>query len=424
MSETTESGCEEAPRSKGYFLFLFVFLCLMEIFDTYTTNLPNLIVSKVQEEFLGLGEEAEGIMALVVGLASIGMLFVVVNQFLADIFGRKIFLFITMFGMGLASVFMFLSKTIYQYGISLFLLYIFFSSDIWTIYISEECAKERRGINLNLVLIFGVLGVALVTLSRWLFLPETGDTNWRGMTYIAFLAIPLSLLVIGIKETRKFEELKRIKKSEKFQFKESFKKILKPFNKKYRQIFIPLLVMSFVQGLNYTFIQLGEDFINGYLTEGQVNWVITGMGVAAIAGYLITGYVSDRKGRKPLFLVYSIMLPVSIAIAVWGARIPSLSFISLLIGGSLASLSYWSLGVVNRLVSIEILPTDVRGTGTSIRSVLTALGTILGGLFCSKLFPIIQQGPTFFLFSLLLLINIPLILIFIKETKSKELELS
>jgi len=79
---------------------------------------------------------------------------------------------------------------------------------------------------------------------------------------------------------------------------------------------------------------------------------------------------------------------------------------------------------VNRLVAIEILPTDVRGTGTSIRSVLTALGTILGGIFSYKLFPLIQQGPTFFLFSLLLLLNIPLVLIFIKETKSKELELS
>jgi MFS family permease len=410
-------------RSKGYFLFLFIFLCFMEIFDTYTTQFQNVVSSAVAHDFLSGSPDPTAAMALVFGIASIGMLFVVVNQMLADIFGRRIFLFITMFGMGVASIFIYLSQNIIQYTIALFFLYIFFSSDIWTIYISEECAKERRGLNLNLVLVFGVIGVGLVMLSRWIFLPEDGATNWKGMTFIAFLAIPLSFLVIWIKETRKFEELKK-EKPRKLTPKESFQKLLKPFSKKYRKSYIPIIIMSFIQGLNYTFIQTGETFINEYLTEGQVNWVVTAMGGAAIVGYLVTGFISDAKGRKPLFLIYSIVLPGSIALCVFGANIPSIAFISLLIGASLASLSYWSLGVVNRLVSIEILPTDVRGTGTAIRSVMTALGTILAGVMNFYLFPILKNGPTFFLYSLLLLINIPLILIFIKETKSKELELS
>jgi MFS family permease len=395
----------------------------MEIFDTYTTLFPNVIMSKVQGEFLKEYSNASAVMAFVVGLASIGMLFVIVNQFLADIFGRRIFLFITMFGMGAASLGMFFSQTLIQYGISLFFLYIFFSSDIWTIYISEECAKDRRGINLNLVLVFGVIGVGLVTIARWIFLPEEGVQNWRGMTYIAFLAMPVSLLVLRIKETRKFKELKKTRTTRATP-KENFQKILKPFGKKYRRAFIPLLVMSFISGLNYTFIQLGEIFVSDNLAnEAQVNWVITVMGVASIAGYLITGFISDKKGRKPLLLIYSVLLPAGISLSVFGIRIPSLSFIALLIGAGISSLSYWSLGVVNRLVSIEILPTDVRGTGTAIRSVITALGTILGNFISYRLFPIIAEGPTFFLFSVLLLINVPLILIFIKETKSKELEL-
>ncbi len=424
MTESFEPNCDEPKRSKGYFLFLFIFLCLMEIFDTYTTLFPNVIGSEVQDDFLSGFSNPSAVMALVVGLASIGMLFVIINQVLADIFGRRIFLFITMFGMGIASLCMYFSQNIYQYAIALFFLYIFFSSDIWTIYISEECAKERRGINLNLVLIFGVIGVGLVTVSRWLFLPEFGPSNWRGMTYIAFLAIPVSFLVFGLKETRKFEELKRVK-TQKLTPKDTFQKIIKPFGKKYRRAFLPLLVMSFISGLNYTFIQLGEIFVSDNLADnGQVNWVVTSMGVAAIAGYLITGFISDRKGRKPLMLIYSILLPASIALCVFGVLIPSLAFPALLIGAGLASLTYWSLGVVNRLVSIEILPTDVRGTGTAIRSVITALGTILGNFIHYKLFPLIGEGYTFFIFSVLLVINIPLILIFIKETKSKELDLS
>ncbi|MBN2154808.1 MAG: MFS transporter [Candidatus Lokiarchaeota archaeon] len=414
----------ETQRSKGYLLFLFIFLCFMEIFDTYTTQYPNVIVSKVQAEFLSHLSpiQADSTMALVVALASIGMLFVVINQVLADVFGRRIFLFITMFGMGVASLVIFFSQSIIQYGISLFFLYIFFSSDIWTIYISEECRKERRGLNLNLILVFGVIGALLVPTFRSIFLPEDTSTNWQGMTYFAFLAIPISFLVIWIKETRKFDELKKTQ-TQKATPKENLRKFIKPFGRKYRTAFLPILVMSFLQGLNYTFIQLGEAFISDHITGEQVNWVITAMGVAAIIGYLLTGILSDTIGRKPMFIIYSILLPASIALSVFGAT-SSYAFIALLIGASLASLTYWSLGVVNRLISIEILPTDIRGTGTAIRSVLTALGTILGGFLNSWLITKVTLGPSFFIVSLVLLINIPLILIFIKETKSIELELS
>ncbi|GAH81664.1 unnamed protein product, partial [marine sediment metagenome] len=39
-------------KSLGYLIFLIIFLSLVEIFDTYTTLFPNVIVSKVQDEFL------------------------------------------------------------------------------------------------------------------------------------------------------------------------------------------------------------------------------------------------------------------------------------------------------------------------------------------------------------------------------------
>jgi len=411
-------------RTKGYFLFLFIFLCLMEIFDTYTTQYPNVIVSKVQEQFLSHLDPitADSQMALVVALASVGMLFVVINQVLADFFGRRIFLFITMFGMGIASLCIFFSQTLVQYGIFLFFLYVFFSSDIWTIYITEECRKERRGLNLNLILVFGVIGALLVPTFRGIFLPTDTSMNWQGMTYFAFAAIPLSFAVIGIKETRKFQELKstRVQKPTP---KENFSKFIKPFSQKYRKSFIPILVMSFLQGLNYTFIQLGEAFISDHLSGEQINWVVTAMGLAAIVGYLLTGLLSDKFGRKPMLVIYSILLPSSIALSVFGAT-SDFAFIALLIGASLASLTYWSLGVVNRLVSIEILPTDIRGTGTAIRSVITAIGTILGGFLNSWLIAKVTLGPSFFIVSLVLLVNVPLILFLIKETKSIELEIT
>ena len=122
-------------KNKNYWIYLaylVIFLSFVEIFDTYTTLYPNVIVSLVQDEYLSHEPQviADSIMLIVTAIATLGMYFVIVNQFLADIVGRRIMLFVTVLGMGLASLFIALSADLPQYTMSLFFLYVFFSSDI------------------------------------------------------------------------------------------------------------------------------------------------------------------------------------------------------------------------------------------------------------------------------------------------------
>jgi len=123
-----------------------------------------------------------------------------VIQFLADIVGRKPMLILVLFGMGLSSMVMGLSRTIGQVGIGFFLLWVCFSSDIWIIIVSEEAPEDRRARYASLITVVGALGALAIPASRGLLIHHThveDPTLWRTMTYLAILAPPLSILGLG-----------------------------------------------------------------------------------------------------------------------------------------------------------------------------------------------------------------------------------
>lgn len=66
------------------------------------------------------------------------------SQLFADIFRRKPMLITVFFGMGLSSLIMYLSQSTSQFIAGFFLLWVFFSSDIWVFVVSEESPKEKR----------------------------------------------------------------------------------------------------------------------------------------------------------------------------------------------------------------------------------------------------------------------------------------
>jgi MFS family permease len=367
---------------------------------------------------------AQSLFAVVVGIATIGTYFVFLNQFLADKVGRKIMLAFTVFGMGFSSLLIFFSTNVIEYTIYLFMLYIFFSSDIWVIYINEECPSEKRAFWTNMILVGGVIGAILLPVFRSIYITET-YSNWRGMTYFAIiLGIPLSLIIFfSLKETIKFRELESGDSTEEhisITFRENLKKI---FQSARRKEFIVILVISFLSGLNYIFISLGESFISNSpnLNQNDINIVVLVLSQSIILGYIITGVVADKYGRKPLLYIYSFLLPVAIFIAVFGSYSQEYALIFVCIGAGLANVCYWGLSVIVRLVTIEIVPTESRGTGSGMKSLVGAFGITSGLLISSFIILNYGLGFSFIFFSLLLLINLPLTYTFLKETKGVNL---
>ena len=415
-------------RSKSAYIYMVIVLMFVEILDTYCTLYPTVIPSKVIEEFLSHNPEnvANSIFAFCIAIASIGTYFVFLNQFMADRVGRKILLAFTVLGMGVSSLLLATSANIVQYTIYLFMLYIFYSSDIWTIYISEECPPEKRGQWNTFILMGGIGGALMLPIFRSIFITET-VSNWRGMTYFAiFLGIPLSVVIIlTLKETLKYQEMKEKRSSEEetpHMFRENMNTLFKSAR---RKEFIVILLVSFVAGLNYVFFGLIESYFasSSNMSEFDINIVIYIISVSVILGYLITGIAADKWGRKPLLYIYAILSPVSIIIVVFGASLTSKILLLIVVGlaAGIAYITLQGIRILARLIVVEIVPTDARGTGSGFRSLIGAIGATLG-LFISSLL-ILNYGLafTFIVISLPHLLILPLTYLFIKETKGIDL---
>jgi len=141
------------------------------------------------------------------------------------------------------------------------------------------------------------------------------------------------------------------------------------------------------------------------------------MGLASIIGYLITGIVADRYGRKPLLYLYSVLFPTSLFIIVFGINLPEGALIVVAIGAGLANLCYWGFRILISIVSLEIVPTEARGTGTGLKSLVAASGVTIGLLISFFITYSSGLALSFIILSSLFLINIPLIYKYLKETK-------
>lgn len=415
----------EFERSKSAILYMIIVLMFVEILDTYCTLYPTVIPSKVIAEFLSEFPEnvANSTFAFCIAIASIGTYLVLLNQYLADRKGRKILLAITVFGMGISSLLLATATNIIQYTVYLFMLYIFFSSDIWTIYISEECPPEKRGQWNAFVLMGGIGGALLLPFFRSIFITETA-ANWRGMTYFAiFLGIPLSILILlTFKETQKFEEMKaqRASGEEMPKLKENLKILFKSAR---RKELIVILIISLIAGLNYVFYRLVEVYWSSSgMSESAVNTVIYFAAISVILGYLITGIAADKWGRKPLLYIYGVLSPIAIIIVVLGINFSGVLLIIIVgVGVGLAYISLQGIRIVARLITVEITPTDARGTGSGLRSLIAAIGMTVGLLISSVLIYFYGFAFTFIVISLPHLLILPLTYLYLKETKGIDL---
>ncbi|MCP4763305.1 MAG: MFS transporter [archaeon] len=411
-------------KTAKYFIFLLIFLGCMEMIDTYVTVFPTMIPSSVTVYF---GNISDGDYSALVGIASLGTLVAVIIQFMADIFGRRIFLAVSLIGMGIGSIFMFFSDSIEMFIFSLFLLYIFYGADIYTIYVAEEAPKEKRSMYTNYVMVFGTLGAIVTFVLRLLFITEESDVgNWRILTVFGFLAIPLSLFVLKIKETTAFEEFKEKRESPDYE-KESFiTNFIQPFSTGNRKGFIALLLVSFLIGFNQSMAYIGELLMDKRFTKDEVSiGLAIAIGIMTL-GFVVTGWGSDKYGRKRMFYVHSALFPVGVAIMAFGINSSDyyMAYALCLLGISIGITLPQCLIIQTRILCVETLRTDLRGIGTAWRSIVAAwgvsLGLILNGILTDALESIgisYAIGYSFAIISFTFLINIPIVYFLMKETK-------
>ncbi|GAG91787.1 unnamed protein product, partial [marine sediment metagenome] len=97
------------------------------------------------------------------------------------------------------------------------------------------------------------------------------------------------------------------------------------------------------------------------------------------------------------------------------------AFYIVLLGYSLTHISTWGAIGIIRLITIEILPTDRRGTGIGFRSLIGGFGGTLGLILSGVAILFLGLGTTFIIFVMGHFAVIPLAYFFLKETKGVEL---
>ncbi|MFX1288582.1 MAG: MFS transporter, partial [Promethearchaeota archaeon] len=187
--------------------------------------------------------------------------------------------------------------------------------------------------------------------------------------------------------------------------------------------FIYILIISFLFGFSNLFIGLFEKYIAdvGSIPQSQVNIIFFLTIFTVMIAYLTNGFLADRIGRKPLLYLWSFLLPFSVIVWVWGANNPSNAFLIVFFGYAISHISYWGLWGIIRIIALELMPTDRRGTGIGVRSLIGAVGTTTGLLISSFIVLELGLGTTFIVFILGNLLIVPLGFLFVKETKGVDL---
>lgn len=409
-------------QTKSYFKKLILVLMLVQILDSYATLFPGAIPSAIASEFLsGKPENVQNsIMAFASGLVTIGMMLLFFSQYLSDRIGRRKMLAISVGGMSIASLGMFLSVNFIMYMVFVFLLYFFFSSDIWLIYINEEVESNKRAFYSNIILMVGLVGAISMVICRLIFIREE-DSFWRGMTlFPMIIGFPLCILIfLTLKETSRYQLMKESGIRDQRSFKDDLSAIFKTEN---RKPYLFLLLIVFLRGGSSIYLTLFEKYIDdvGTLNQDQVTSIFFLTVFTVLISYGLNGF-ADRIGRKPLLYLWFALAPISVLIWVFGAHNTENAYLIVLIGYALSHIAYWgSIGII-RLITIESLPTDRRGTGVGFRSFMGALGGTIGLLLSSLIILSVGLGITFIIFVMGNLVVIPLAAIFLKETKGVEL---
>lgn len=414
-------------RSKQYIIYLLFILILVQILDTYTQFYLTAIPSEVKRSFLSDFSKnmADSIFAIAVAVATIGSYVAFFVWYLADRVGRKALLLATVFGLAIGSLGILFSRNIIEYTIFYFIIWMFGISDVWLMYINEEAPPDKKGFWTNIILVGGMVGSILIPVFRAIYITDTSPVgSWKGMTYFPiFLGIPLGIIILlTIKETSKYEELKSKKSMEKKDAKSIKESIKTLFQIEHKKSLYAVLLLFFIRYMNYFTIYLGEIILSETLrfTAGQIAIMLVVMSLSTVLGYVIAGLLSDKYGRKPILYILTALLNIGGLIWLYVLFLstnPELSFILIIIAVSLNNIAFYGLWTFLSIVTLELVPTEARGTGSGFKTFIGAIGNTIGLILTSIITLYFGLVVAFILFGFLYFLNYPIIYKYLVETK-------
>ena len=401
---------------------MFAMLMSATIFEGYDITIFHLATPEIARTF-HLADPAIGLMATLVRFGGMLSFFVVI---LADRFGRKPIISVTVLCYTVLTLFTALSRgvgsfTIFQSAAQIFLAAEF---GVAVTMISEEFPDARRGraiAALHMVAFLGVTAAALtyaiMAESRW---------GWRGM-YLLGIA-PLLLIAFlrrGLRETARFIALERARTAAgkaRPAFWVSIRNCLTPLAGPYRS---RLLVMAalwnsigLVGGPLVTYFSLYAKRDHLWKSHQVAAAIILAYAMGTI-GSMLSGFLMDRLGRKFTTSFFYLM-----SAAAMYMLFTSDGYGAILIGEVITMFAYQAARTATSALSTELFPTAIRATGYSLCvQVIGQICWMLSPLAIGMLSrPLGGLGNAASIFAVGPLIGVVIVIFFVPETRGKTLE--
>jgi SP family arabinose:H+ symporter-like MFS transporter len=314
------------------------------------------------------------------------------------------------------------------------------------LYIAEIAPARVRGALVSVNQLAIVTGILLAYFVNWIF-AAAGPSNWRWMYGMgAVPSVLFFLLLLGVPESPRWlvkngredeartvltradtaeaaaKGIREIKETMALE-EGSFREIFRPAFRRPLLIAVILAVFQQITGINAILYYAPRIF------EGAGFARISAIGQSAIVGLVnmlftvVAIVLADRVGRRPLLLVATGGMGVSLVLLGAAFKFPVLPASALLLIILLYIAFFASgMGPLVWVVMAEIFPIKVRGSAMG----LATLALWLADFAVTLTFPVISDrfhpATAFWLYAAMCALDLMFMLFFLPETKGKTLE--
>jgi putative MFS transporter len=397
-------------KFSSYHKRLFVFLSVATFFEGYDFTALSQILPNLRAD-MGLSEAQGGMLGSVISIGTI-VAFVLVR--LADRWGRKQVLALTILGYAGFTFLTGLSRTPYDFALFQFTARIFLIAEwaLCMVIAAEEYPAEKRGMVIGIIQAFNSLG-SITCAAVVPFLLNT-QFGWRSVYFVG--VIPLLLLAYarrGLRETERFADYKQQGGK-----RHSLFAIFKTPHRK------RVLQMALIWGLTYvctnTAVLFWKEFAVGErgFTDAAVGKAVAIASLAALPFVFSIGKLLDKWGRRRgAVLIYGVCA-VFVVLAYQMHDFWQLTFcLSAAIFAAIALLA-----LLNAYTT-ELFPTDMRADAFAwSNNLLGRIGYVIAPGLVGWAAGHIGWGNAVSLTAIAVIFALILILALLPETSGRELE--
>jgi len=336
---------------------------------------------------------------------------------LADRFGRRRLLLISIAGMSAGSLLTALAQSPVQFVLVQIATRSFIVSAAMTsfVVISEEFPATSRGWGIGILSGVGAVGFGMGTLLY-------GAVNWLPFGWRGLYAVGLTPLFFLPLIARELRETARFLAQPDTGASGSFRGVLRPIARLLRQYPRRVLAIALIAALSNAGIGPSFQFISQNLqtdrgwTPGNFGLFAIVFGVFGIIGNPIAGRLGDRCGRRLVTAVALVLFPlVTVAFYFGPASLVALPWTLMV---------FLSMGtsVCVRALATELFPTAYRGTGAGSLALRETVGGTAGLLIYTAVVSVLANQPVAISLVSLTCLGAAASVFLVPETARRELE--